>query len=241
MHKDWLIKIEQYLKKDKSLREIAVLLSTNHRRISNICKKNNIHIPTEEEKNLKYIGKKFNNLTIVRVYCEKDNRKITRKQADCLCDCGNIKKSRLESVIKSKVKSCGCASKNRLFMSGSNNPAFKGYGEIRASYILEIKRSAKRRKLEYNLTKKYLWNLFISQNKKCALTGEDIYFGRIGHLGERTASLDRIDSSKGYIEGNVQWLHKNINRIKQTFSQESFINICYSVVKYQDSLKEISK
>jgi hypothetical protein len=43
---------------------------------------------------------------------------------------------------------------------------------------------------------------------------------------EHTASLDRIDSSKGYCEDNVQWVHKDINRMKNTFDQDYFISLC---------------
>jgi hypothetical protein len=38
--------------------------------------------------------------------------------------------------------------------------------------------------------------------------------------------LDRVDSSKGYIEGNVQWVHKTINLMKQSFNQKEFIHFC---------------
>jgi archaellum component FlaC len=42
-------------------------------------------------------------------------------------------------------------------------------------------------------------------------------------------SLDRIDSKLGYIEGNVQWLHKDVNYMKQEYSQEYYIDICKKV------------
>lgn len=42
----------------------------------------------------------------------------------------------------------------------------------------------------------------------------------------RTASLDRIDSSKGYLENNVQWVHKDINWMKQDYSHEEFLQYC---------------
>jgi len=48
-------------------------------------------------------------------------------------------------------------------------------------------------------------------------------------VNANTASLDRIDSSKGYIEGNVQWVHKMVNMSKQQYTQEEFINMCIAV------------
>jgi hypothetical protein len=46
-----------------------------------------------------------------------------------------------------------------------------------------------------------------------------------------TASLDRIDSSKGYVEGNVQWVHKRINIMKNDLSDSEFIEWCRVVSK----------
>lgn len=46
-----------------------------------------------------------------------------------------------------------------------------------------------------------------------------------------TASLDRIDSSKPYEVGNIQWVHKIVNIAKNTYSQEQFIDMCISVAK----------
>jgi hypothetical protein len=73
--------------------------------------------------------------------------------------------------------------------------------------------------------------------KICALSGEAITLPKnrtdfVG--GGYTASLDRIDSSKGYIVGNVQWVHKDINFMKFTFSESRFIDLCKKVVNYQE-------
>ena len=61
----------------------------------------------------------------------------------------------------------------------------------------KFKRSAKSRNLPFSVTIEYLSNLFEQQNHCCAITGD-----KINEISN--ASLDRIDSSKGYIEGNVQ-------------------------------------
>ena len=37
-----------------------------------------------------------------------------------------------------------------------------------------------------------------------------------------TASLDRIDSTKGYVRGNIQWVHKDINWFKRDYPKISF-------------------
>jgi hypothetical protein len=48
---------------------------------------------------------------------------------------------------------------------------------------------------------------------------------------EGTASLDRIDSSKGYSKDNVQWVHKRLNAVKQNLTPEEFLFWCIKVVE----------
>lgn len=76
--------------------------------------------------------------------------------------------------------------------------------------------------------------MFLQQNRKCALSGIDIDFkkGNDVKRGLQTASLDRIDSSKGYIVGNVQWVHKDINFMKGTLSNNQFLELCNLVSKH---------
>ena len=51
-----------------------------------------------------------------------------------------------------------------------------------------------------------------------------------------TASLDRIDNTKGYTQDNVQWVHKDINRIKSDLSQEYFLTLCKTVVDWNKNV-----
>ena len=122
-------------------------------------------------------------------------------------------------------KSCGCS--QNIKAKGKENPLWEGIGDISGDYFNSIKHGAfrKSRILEFSISKEYIWNLFIQQNKKCALTGLDIKIDSSSKLNS-TASLDRIDSSKGYIENNIQWVHKVINKMKWDLNQDDFINYC---------------
>ena len=119
-----------------------------------------------------------------------------------------------------------------------NNSCFwKGIGDIPGSYINRIKHTAKVKGIKISIDKEYIWRLFLKQNKKCALTGLGIGFGgRNSEIKERfndtTASLDRIDSNKGYVKGNVWWVHKDINIMKNDFSVEKFKELCKMVISY---------
>jgi hypothetical protein len=103
---------------------------------------------------------------------------------------------------------------------------------LQGNFIGVIRYNAKKRGLEFNLTPKYMYDLFTSQNNKCALSGLELSFGNKRKNIEQTASLDRIDSDKGYVVGNVQWVHKVINFMKGKQEQESFIKLCKLISKY---------
>jgi hypothetical protein len=76
--------------------------------------------------------------------------------------------------------------------------------------------------------------LFLEQNQQCRFTGESlIMWGKRDGTYGGTASLDRIDSSKGYIIGNVQWVHKKIQHVKRNWSDEEFISLCEQVALHQ--------
>ena len=74
---------------------------------------------------------------------------------------------------------------------------------------------------------------FFKQNKKCALTGIELNLPtKHTEKWHTNASLDRINNSKGYIEGNLQWVDKMVNIAKQTYTQEEFIEMCMKVAKH---------
>ena len=65
----------------------------------------------------------------------------------------------------------------------------------------------------------------------CAISGIKLIFAR-SWTRDQTASLDRIDSKKGYVEGNVQWVHKRINEMKMDHSNKELISWARKIVKY---------
>jgi hypothetical protein len=172
------------------------------------------------------INKKFGKWTVID-YLGTNKWRPKRHLYKCKCECGNERTIRGDTLTRGVSKSCGCVNRH----ININNRRWKGYGEISATYWGHIKRDSIRRKKDFNLTIEYIWNLYLKQNRKCALTNLEITFPKRLRDYNGTASLDRIDSSKGYIEGNVQWIDKRINFMKLNLIQAEFVELCKLVSK----------
>lgn len=223
MNKDFLY--DKYCVDKLSIRKIANLTNKDPKTISRYLK--SYKIPIRQPKNGKNIelGSKFNKLTILK----KSNTKLKGRCYNwiCQCDCGNIREVEYHYLVSNKIRACKECTRNINAKKLST-----GYEEIDGKLIERIKKGAKDRNLSYSLTNQFLWELYIKQNKKCALSNLDIQFAGIGiNKKEQTASLDRIDSSKGYTKENVQWVHKDINKIKQDFSEEYLVYLCSLVLE----------
>lgn len=111
---------------------------------------------------------------------------------------------------------------------------WRGHGEISSSFFNFLKIRSKRKNIEFNLTIEYIWDIFLKQNKKCKYSLVNLQFAEINNdFKNKTASLDRIDSSKGYIEGNVQWVHKDVNFMKYNLTELDFLRVCKNVTIFQ--------
>lgn len=148
------------------------------------------------------------------------------------CSCGNEYSCSMDWVTrkKSPVKSCGCLKKS---IKGSKHHQWNGYGEISGNWwyghVLRERKQNVREKIPVTVTIKEAWELYIKQEKKCALSGVELKIDST--LRYNTASIDRIDSSRGYEVDNIQWVHKHINFMKRTYTQDYFIDMCKKVAE----------
>lgn len=163
------------------------------------------------------LGLKINKLLITKEFKESGRWKV-----ECLCECGNVCIKLKSHVQSNQTKSCGCIN----HATGSLNKNWKGLNEISGDYWTSLQRNAKKRGFLFDLSIEYCWDVFIKQNRKCKISGEPICFtkNRSKNYKEQTASLDRIDSNNGYVQDNICWVHKDINRLKSDFSINEIIN-----------------
>ena len=157
-----------------------------------------------------------------------------------ICDCGKSTQVRSGDVKSKKIVSCGChknalgAIRLRRIQPAVAASRRKGYRELSGSYLSTIKNRAKNFSRTYDLDPEWLYNLYVSQNGKCALSGVDISFER----PRQTASLDRIDSKRGYEKNNVRWTHKDFNLMRLDFDDKKFYLLCKTAYNYYESTKK---
>ncbi len=166
---------------------------------------------------------KYNQLTVLEEV--KHNKRLMFRVQ---CDCGKVEIKRKDWVIKGRTTSCkSCASK-RTALKYPPPINRTGYAGLSGTHYLSIKSGASRRGIPFSLTAEFLWKLFEDQKGLCALTDTPIILtNKIKNNNVDwdviTASLDRIDSDKAYEMGNVQWVHKTVNRLKNNYSLEELL------------------
>ncbi len=176
-------------------------------------------------------GMKFGQWTVLDEH-HIGNRWLWR----CACTCGREQHIAYKSLTKGTSYRCRmCAAKTR-----------RDTDLVPSWYWYRVPLGAKKRNLPFLVTKEYATDLFISQGGKCKLSGVEIKFAECSwdHRNNKatTASFDRIDSSKGYTIGNVQWIHKDIQFLKMAMPEERFKELCINVARVeQERLSALSQ
>lgn len=78
-------------------------------------------------------------------------------------------------------------------------------------YCRGKKSECKTKGYDFDLTPEYLESIWTG---KCPVFGVDLFRASEGKGSHQSAHLDRIDSGKGYLIGNVAWISGRANRIK---------------------------
>ena len=172
-----------------------------------------------------------NNGDVYKEYTVIDNTPIIKHQQTHIkvkCSCGNERLINISQLLNpNKYFKCKKCTDSFIEMDG----------KFRKSYINRLKLSASDRNIYFSdkLNSEYLWKLLENQNFKCALTGENLKLNNDNYnydFTELPISLDRIDSTKSYEIGNVQWVLKQVNICKQILTNLEFIELCKKVVNY---------
>lgn len=206
---------EQYLRTaiaaKKSLAQIIKESKRSRTAVYNSLQKYGLRLPGAVA-----IGDVFHQLTVLACVGVID----AERHYTCRCSCGKTVTVCGSALTTRRKTHCGCIKRP----TGSQSPYFKGYGELSAAAWGRILHNAATRHIPVEISISDAWELFEAQDRRCALSRRLLTFGRDG-----TASLDRIDSAYGYVRGNVQWLHKDVNRMKWRLSTAEFVALCREI------------
>ena len=177
-------------------------------------------------------GDPCDKLTLISKEVVPDRHGRIRTYWNCKCVCGNTIRKREDALFNRKHQSCGCDT-SRLQASNAHRIKWKGTGQLGKTFFTACRKNAKKRDIEFGITIEEAWDLFEKQNGMCALSGVSIRLCGNTPIGrkENTASLDRIDSNKGYTPDNIQWVHKKVNIMKNILDESEFIQWCEKIVK----------
>jgi hypothetical protein len=107
-----------------------------------------------------------------------------------------------------------------------------------SQHLYNLKTRASKKGLEVTVTQEFLLELLQASNYKCSVTG--LTMNLETHPRKKAnpfkASLDRVDSSKGYTEENVQWVCWSVNQMKSDKTKEEFefwIKTLYKAISSQ--------
>lgn len=123
---------------------------------------------------------------------------------------------------------------NRNNLYRANNPKWYSRSlEQRLRYVIQLGIGrAKKKRIIWNLSLDFLTQLWEKQGGVCVYSGVPLSY-EDNH--PHTVSLDRIDSSKGYTEDNVQFVCTLVNYVKQRFDESVFFDFCKSVTQHSNS------
>ena len=125
----------------------------------------------------------------------------THRMCKVQCDCGTVKTVRKSSMKPGQTVSCGCYA--RSIRKTGQDP--------RNRLFLGARERTKKRGLEFSITKEH-----IVIPDVCPLLGIPIVVGANDRL--HSPSLDRKDSTKGYIPDNVWVISTRANTLKNDAS-----------------------
>lgn len=210
---------EHYLSLGKSQKKIAQETGFSQAMISLYMKEFGITPRASGRQVPDLTNQKFGKLIVLS---RKEGKDKSHPIWECKCECGVIC-SVTTSDLSRRITCPECGHKR------GGRSLWKGAGEISGKFWSQVTYGAKARSITVSVTPSQAWDLYLKQNKCCALSGVPI---QIQRDNKNTASLDRIDSSKGYSIDNVQWVHKEINIMKMAMSVADFTAWCKLVVEH---------
>lgn len=169
------------------------------------------------------VGDRFGKLTVLSIYRDAKNR---RYMSVCICDCGNTKSNvSIRNLQRQSATHCGCSTDYSNMGLPLGEAAFN-------SLVSTYKSNARNKELEFTLTNEECLTLFQGNCYFCGQIPSEKHTKKNIKGSFTYSSIDRIDSSSGYISGNVASCCTACNYLKSNRSNTNFINHVKQIAKH---------
>lgn len=162
--------------------------------------------------------------------------------SECTKSAAEVKRANAKGTSLMCSLSCSAKFRNKLSLESKIKS-----GESMLAPFQKFVRSAKSRDGECTITADILYLVWKSQNGICPFTGGSMILrdwtgrGNYGSAVPNQASLDRIDSCKGYVAGNVRFISHIANICKSVWSDDEVRSFCHDVVENDKRMMVIPK
>ena len=126
--------------------------------------------------------------------------------------------------IKRRYRSMDEKEKSEHIKNIVNAAKMKRESSLEYRIVNAISRStarASRRGLDHDIDYEYIMEVYNHQEGKCFYSGDDLTLS-----GSSVISLERINSLHGYTKDNIVLCTVAVNRMKNSHTQDEFINLC---------------
>lgn len=185
-----------------------------------------------------FIAKKIKELGIHNLNSKslKEAKALSRQGLRECCTCNEVKPKNSFYKQMTECLSCSKERRNKWRLAMRENSSVE---KILRNRLSTSKTSSKLRypDFDFNIDIEYLLDLYNQQDGKCFYSGRKMLLKK-GYW--ETVSIDRIDSSQGYIKGNVNLVCAVINFMKTDLPHEGFIEIAHSIAKKHPLKSDVS-
>lgn len=162
------------------------------------------------------------------------------KKREYKCTCGETNPENFYPKRKSKCKKCILDGAKNKYANLSESDK-KSYIEKQNKWqddnflqyrLLQARSRAKSKNIPFEIDVNYLEDLLSNQENRCFYSGLEMELNRAGNY---SASIDRVDSSKGYVKGNVVFVIWAVNTMKNDLDENEFLRIVEAIHQKQKS------
>lgn len=150
-------------------------------------------------------GQRFGRLEVISFSRDIKSGTRNRKYWNCVCDCGNAKEVRTDSLTSGNVKSCGCIKKEQDAINLTSEYGFKPKYKIQNRRLYQCWRGMKRRCFDAKDKRYYRYG-----GRGITVCNEwldyDIFAKWALNNGYREdLTIDRINNDGNYEPSNCKW------------------------------------